>query len=166
MHHRCATDRGSESSSCLYLCLCCWNSACPRSDRIQDAASHSGWSRLGVARPWPAHLASWSFQQLTVHLTMALPSTSSPWEEAWACFLRWCTQTLSLTGPSGVLFLFCAHGFFLWRLPRCDFGSSEMPYKLPFSLHRPQFTPLFFYRVCALSLACLGSPALESLNWF
>lgn len=99
MNHGCATDGGSESFSCLYLCLCCWDSARLRSDRIQDDASHSRWSSLGVARPWPAHLAPW---QLTVHLTWPchLP-LAHPLEETWACFLRWCTQTLSLTGPSG-----------------------------------------------------------------
>lgn len=54
MHHGCAPACESESFECLCLCLCCWNSGGPRSDWMQGDASHSRWSSLGVARPWPA----------------------------------------------------------------------------------------------------------------
>lgn len=104
------------------------------------------WPGLGLLTTLPGQGSRGSLQ---FTLTWPCLPLGLPQEDACAYFLRRCTtQTLSITDSPG-------HGLFLWLLPWCDFGSSEMPYKLPFSLHSSQFTPLFFYRVHVLSLACL-----------
>lgn len=103
--------------------------------------------------PGPGLCTSLSLWQPTVHLNMAMPSTSSP-SGGRLCLLPQTVYTDSFSHRPFWTLLLCGRGLFLWLLPWCDFGSSEMPYKLLSSPLQSSVYAMIFLEF-ALSLACL-----------